>query len=82
IGDRGVVLLFAPIERVRRATGMSVEDEGNELLSLLQTCEIGMSWQQRSEACRALLLLIESQRVRDVDKLPRKIYTFILDSLR
>ncbi|CAM9107864.1 unnamed protein product [Ectocarpus fasciculatus] len=61
---------------------MSVDDEGNELLSLLQNCEIGMSWQQRSETCRTLLQLIESQRVRDVDKLPRKIYTFIIDSLR
>ncbi|CAM9298383.1 unnamed protein product, partial [Hapterophycus canaliculatus] len=57
-------------------------DDGNELLSLLNGCEPGMQRGKRLETCQELLQLIESQRVRDVDKLPRKIYGFLLDSIR
>lgn len=59
-------------------------DDGTELLSLLQRYEIDMQWEERLKTCRDLLHLIESQRVRDyvVDKLPRKIYALVLDSVR
>lgn len=63
---------------------MSADGDGNELQSLLQRYDIGMPWEQRLKTCRELLHLIESQHVRDyvVDKLPRKTYSFVLDSIR
>ncbi|CAM9591525.1 unnamed protein product [Scytosiphon promiscuus] len=59
---------------------MSADDQ--ELLSLLTRCEPGMQWELRLKVCQELLHLIESQRVRDVDKLPPKMYAFLLDSVR
>lgn len=56
--------------------------DGNELHELLARCETGMQWEERLKTCQELLHLIDSQRVRDVDKLPRKIYPFLLDSIR
>lgn len=56
----------------------------NELLSLLQRCQSGISWEERLNICRELLPLVESQRVRDdvVDKLPVKVYSFLIESIR
>lgn len=63
---------------------MSAGGDGNELLSLLQRCQTGISWEERLNIGRELLTLVESQRVRDdvVDKLPVKIYSFLVASIR
>ena len=61
---------------------MSAGSDGNELLTLLQGCEAGMSLEMRVNACRKLLGLVENQRVRDVDTLPWKIYGFLVHSIR
>lgn len=63
---------------------VSADGDENELLSLLQSYEIDMLWEERLKACRELLRLLESRRVRDfvVDKLPRNIYPLVLDSIR
>lgn len=58
--------------------------DDNELLSLLQRCQAGISWEERLNICRVLLHLVESQRVRDdvVDKLPLRVYSFLVESIR
>ncbi len=63
---------------------MSSHGDDNELLSLLDRCQPGMSWDERLKTLRRLLVLVESQRVRDdvADKLPRKTYSFVLESIR
>lgn len=61
---------------------MPTTDDGSELLSLLQVCEATMSLDGRLKVCRELLNLVKTQRVRDVDKLPRQTYSFILGSIR
>lgn len=61
---------------------MPTTDDGSELLSLLQGCETGMPLERHLKVCRELLNLVKTQRVRDVDKLPRKTYSFILGSIR
>lgn len=63
---------------------MSAIGDGNELLSLLQRCQTGMPWKERLNICQELLPLVESQRVRDdvVDKLPFKVYSFLVESIR
>lgn len=61
---------------------MSAGGDENELLSLLQGCEVGMSLEMRLKILRSLLDLVKNQRVRDVDKLPWKIYGFLVDSVR
>lgn len=61
---------------------MSTGSDENELVSLLQGCEVGMPLEMRLKICRGLLDLVENQRVRDVDKLPWKIYGFLVDSIR
>lgn len=63
---------------------MSSDGDDNELLSLLDRCQPGMSWDERLKTLHRLLVLVESQRVRDdvANKLPRKIYSFVLESIR
>lgn len=62
----------------------SAGGDENKLLSLLQRCQTGISWEERLNICRELLQLVESQRVRDdvLDKLPVKIYSFLVESIR
>lgn len=63
---------------------VSAGGDANELLSLLQRCQAGISVEERLNVCRELLPLVESQRVRDdvVDKLPVKLYAFLVESIR
>lgn len=63
---------------------MSASGDGNELLSLLQRCQVGIAWEERLDICRELLPLVESQRVRDdvVDKLPLRVYSFLVECIR
>lgn len=61
---------------------MSAGSDENELLSLLQGCEVGMSLEKRLKICQGLLGLVENQRVRDVDTLPYEVYGFLVDSIR
>lgn len=61
---------------------MSGDGDENELHSLLRGCQVGMLRQERLKICRQLIILVKSQRVRDVDKLPRKTYSFLMESIR
>lgn len=61
---------------------MSTEDDGNELMLIMRGCKADISWQERSRVCGELLRLVRSQRVRDVDTLPRGTYSFLLESIR
>lgn len=63
---------------------ISAGGDGNDLFSLLQRCEPAISWEERLRICEQLLRLVESQRVRDdvEDKLPYKVYSFLVESIR
>lgn len=63
---------------------ISSDGDENELLSLLHRCQTGISWEERLNVTRELLPLVESQRVRDdvVDRLPAKVYSFLVESIR
>lgn len=71
-------------DNISGGEAMSSDDDDNQLLSLLDKCQPEMSWGERLKTLKHLLVLVESQRVRDdvEDKLPRKIYSFILESIR
>lgn len=90
VSDCSVLTQLFAIPAVANSQAEDMEDvmsgacDGNELLSLLERCQTGISWAERLNIARELLPLVESQRVRDdvVDKLPVKIYSFLAETIR
>lgn len=52
-----------------------------ELVTVLQRCLGELGWEKRLAACKELTELVNSQRVRDVEKLPSETYPLLFDTL-
>lgn len=61
---------------------MRMDDDESELLvSLRRWCDAALPREERARASQQLLNLVKSQRVRDVEKLPREAYRLLVTSV-